>query len=188
MSASPAYHAFVEHIAYEGQLRLRVQRLPEDDADTVHRQSLNTSVLACIASLEDHQDVKTPDEDTSAAARQLARLEARLDVLTELVTRALAPDAHLPQPVAARLNALGLASAAVPSLECGTRVRAQVHFDACRALPLQLDGRVETAPDGVFVAFDALHGAARETLERLVFRHHRRRVARARQASDQDAT
>ncbi len=178
MTSEPQpYDAFAERIAYEGALRLQVRPLDAVATGAANMHTLNASVLACVASLPD--DVKLPEED-SAAARQLARVNARLDVLTELLVRALEIDAQLPRPTPARLNTLGLSSDAVPDLPAGTRVRASIHFDACRAVALQLDGRIAAGDGRVFVAFTDLDTAARDALDSLVFRHHRRRVAEAR--------
>jgi hypothetical protein len=59
----------------------------------------------------------------------------------------------------------------------------RLRFDVCRSLPLELAAKVERRlGDGqVFVVFAAPGDVLGDAIERLVFRHHRRKVAETRQ-------
>jgi hypothetical protein len=100
----------------------------------------------------------------------------------EIVNRLLLPQSSLPPRMSLRFNALG----AVLPWDClppvGQPVLLKLHFDVCRALPLELPGTRQAGPtDGKgFVAFDGVSEPVRDEIERLVFRQHRRQVAEAR--------
>jgi hypothetical protein len=64
-----------------------------------------------------------------------------------------------------------------PSSETTALLR--LHFDGCLALPLELPARLVQERDGghIFVSFETMDDVTADALERLVFRHHRRKVA-----------
>ena len=152
---------------------------PSDTLDT-HDRAINQRILECITSLQEQRPAKNNELD-GAIVQEIARLDARLDILMELVGRILMPDADAPPAIPVRFNAYGLSSPSLPDLPAGTPVRTRIHFDHCRALPLQLDGELGEAGSHRFVAFTGIDESLRDGLERLVFRHHRRRVAKTRQ-------
>lgn len=178
MPAATPWNEFTQLIAFEGPLRVAVKADPAASVDT-HTQVMNARVLDCVASLQERRPGTGKDED-NAIAQEIARLDARMDVLLELVGRAVMPESRLPPALPARFNALGLSSPQLPELGPGQRVRVHIHLDACRALPLRLIGRSAAAPDTRFITFDDVGQGLRDALERLVFRHHREHVARAR--------
>lgn len=180
MSHSSTWHAFIERVAYEGPLRIALQPLDQPCELAAHTHELNERVLECATPAGDRPPTGGA-EDGGPPWQELARLEARLDLLTELLNRALLQMAPAPDPAPARLNALGLAAPSLPRLDAGTPVLAHIHFDACSALPLVLPGRYEPRQEGGFVAFGRLEPGTRESLDRFVFRHHRQHVARTRQ-------
>jgi hypothetical protein len=113
--------------------------------------------------------------------QELQRIDSKLNVLMEVVNRLLIPLAQLPDRTEVRFNALGvvLPESLLPDSD---RVLVRLHFEACRALPLELPGRVDRRCDDgqVFVAFTDSSELVVEGLERIVFRHHRRKVAESR--------
>lgn len=148
----------------------QLQRLAERSAN----------VLATLDALEERR-LDSGDDD-SPLMQEMLRMDAKLTALVEIVNRMLSPDASLPPRCTVRFNALG---AVLPAalLPAGEGVLLRLHFDACRSLPLELAGRVlrEIDPNLSFVEFAPLGEVTNDAMERLVFRHHRRKVAGARQ-------
>lgn len=175
-----AWQSFSDRVAYEGPLRVAVHRREHAAGIDDHAREVNARILECVSPLRERHGVAGA-EDNSPLAQELARMDARLDVLMELIGRAVLPDARLPASVPTRFNAIGLSGDAVPDLPAGDPVRVDIHMDACRALPLVLVGDVRAAPVGHFVVFRDIDPTTRDAIERMVFQHHRQRVARARQ-------
>jgi hypothetical protein len=181
MNRADSYGQFNDRLAYEGPLRVAIATLsaPPDEARLARQEELNLGVLAAVEALEERRS-EGLDED-SPVARELARVEARLDVITELLNRALSADGSLPAARAVRFNALGIAihGARLPADAAALALR--VHFDACRALPLELTGKPAGPANSGFMRFDDPGDAVRDGIEKLVFRLHRRAIADARQ-------
>ncbi|MGN6478726.1 PilZ domain-containing protein, partial [Luteibacter sp.] len=66
----------------------------------------NANVLVAVAALMDRR-VDTGDED-NALSHEVARLDAKLNVLMEIVNRLLLPQSALPPRISLRFNALGV--------------------------------------------------------------------------------
>lgn len=176
MKGSDVHSAFHDRLAFEGPLRVDlVVHTTPPDAERLRQ--LNLGILTAIETLGERRTELT-DEDTPVS-RELARLEARIDILTELLSRAVLPDTHLPPSRPVRLNVHGISGAGSETLAAGTSVLVRIHVDACRALPLELPGRVD-AGHREFVAFEPMDERLRDALERQVFRMHRRAIADAR--------
>ncbi|MEW9625465.1 PilZ domain-containing protein [Rhodanobacter geophilus] len=169
LSSEEQLHADSEPLAWPPPPDL-LQRLAERNANT----------LATLAALEERRT--DLGDDDNPLMQEMLRMDAKLTALVEIVNLLLAPAATLPPRRALRFNAVGalLPPALVPP---GDGLLLRLHFDACRSLPLELAGRVvHVLDDGrSFVEFAPQGDATGDAIERLVFRHHRRKVAEARQ-------
>ena len=147
-----------------------LQRLAERNANT----------LATLAALEERRT--DLGDDDNPLMQEVLRMDAKITALVEIVNQLLVPGATLPPRQTLRFNAVGvlLPAAWVPS---GEGLLLRLRFDACRSLPLELAGRVERVLDDgrSFMEFATPGDAIGDAIERLVFRHHRRKVAEARQ-------
>ncbi|QWT20573.1 PilZ domain-containing protein [Bacillus sp. NP157] len=175
------WKAFSERVAWDARFHATLEageRLSPAALASINDR--NASVLVAVAALMDRR-IDT-GEDDNALGQEVARLDAKLNVLMEIVNRLLLPQSALPPRLAVRFNALGAALPWDVLPPVGQPVLLKIHFDACRALPLELPGIRESGPsDGKgFVAFEGLSESVRDELERLVFRQHRRQVAEAR--------
>lgn len=141
----------------------------------------NAATLATIAALEER---RADSDDDSPVMQELQRLDAKLNALIEMVNRLALPAAVLPARQPIRFNALGavLPPTLVPP---GEALLLRLRFDACPGAPLELPAQIARRFDDgrVFVAFIGLGDGVAASLERLVFRHHRRKVAGARQSA-----
>lgn len=154
---------------------------PLPDAMAQRLAERNLATLATIAALsERHAD--SADED-SPVMQELLRMDAKLTALVEIVNLLLVPSSDLPARQLLRFNAIGalLPATLVPAGEVSLLLR--LRFDVCRSLPLELAAQVERRLDDgrIFVVFAQQGDAVGDAIERLVFRHHRRKVAEARQ-------
>jgi hypothetical protein len=173
---------FSERVVVSDELRVAVTaRDALADAPSLARLAeRNVAAMASIAALEDRRP--EPEED-GPVMQELARLDAKLNALVELVGRALQPTGSLPPRRPVRFNALGIV---VPTdlLPAGTDLCVRLHPDVCPSLPLELPAVLERSFENgdAFLAFCPLGEAHADALERLVFRTHRRKIAEARQS------
>jgi hypothetical protein len=143
----------------------------------------NASTLAAIAALEERRADSA--EDDSPLMQEMLRMDAKLTALVDVVNQLLVPAASLPPRVMVRFNAIGalLPANLAPAADA---MLLRLRFDLFRSLPLELAAKVERRFDDgrAFVVFMQLGDVLGDAMERLVFRHHRRKVAEARQLSD----
>lgn len=177
---------FEQQLAYAGELRLewRVLQTAPSNEELVRLRDANLTVLNLVAAVEEHR-TDAGDEE-AASGLDLLRLDAKLNLLLELMQRMAARDREPPARRPLRFNAHGVAlpaDAAAPALE--SLVAVCIHLDACRAMPLELPARVIALPDPGWrlLAFIEPGPAMEEALDRLVFRYHRRQVAIERRGS-----
>lgn len=152
--------------------------LPEGQATQLAER--NAVALATLGALEDRRP-ETTDEDTPVL-QELARLDAKLTALVDIVNRLLVPAESRPPRRRVQFNALGavIPMQLVPS---GAAILLRLRFDVCPSLPLELPARLERQLDDgrAFVVFLEMSEATGDAIERHVFRHHRRKVAESRQ-------
>lgn len=176
---------FDRQLAFEGELRVDWEPLTAQcGSEELSRLcDANLTVLNLVAAVEGRAE--TPDED-SASGAELGRLDAKLNLLLELV-QLLVVRVHQPPPRRwVRLNAQGIAFEAEALYRApDAAVRVRIHLDACRAMPLEFPARVVrlAEPGRVLLAFVEPGAAIEEAMDRLVFRHHRRKVAIERRAT-----
>ena len=177
-----AWQAFSERVSCEDQWHvdcapiewplptIQVSRLAERNANT----------LAVIAALEERRAEAGDDE--SPLMQEMLRMDAKLNALIDIVNQLLVPISTLPSRQPLRFNAIG-AILPAPLVPPGEAFLLRLRFDMCRSLPLELVARREKPLDDgrIFVVFAPLSDVLGDAIERLVFRHHRRKVAEARQ-------
>ncbi|HEB96232.1 MAG TPA: hypothetical protein ENI96_07360 [Sedimenticola thiotaurini] len=130
------------------------------------------------------------NEEEGGQVPELLRLEYKVDLLLELMAELLAGGQGGLPPRQARLGPKGIAwlePEAVPAP--GERLLLQLRPDPALPAPLVLPARVSGVHEGeggnwVTAPFEAPDPAVAEGLERLVFRHHRRQVARMKRGAD----
>jgi hypothetical protein len=179
------WHEFSQRMAYEGILHIAVASMDSmpDALALAGYNERNLHVLRALASLDERRAENGGDED-SPVMQELLHMDSKINVLMEIVNRLLIPVALLPTRHPIRFNALGVV---VPQAVLSTTgpLLVSLHFDACRALPLELPSQfVERLDDGnAFVSFFQPSELVSDGLDRFVFRHHRRKVAEARLTS-----
>ncbi|MEO7051186.1 MAG: PilZ domain-containing protein [Rhodanobacter sp.] len=173
---------FEQRVSVEELLHLATEPLawPVAPARALALAERNGNTLAAIAALEERRVDSA--EDDNPLVQEMRRMDAKLTALVDIVNRLLAPTDTLPGRRLVRFNARG---AVIPTelVPVGEALLLSLRFDHCRSLPLELAAQPERQLDDgrTFVAFTALNDAQGDAIERLVFRHHRRKVADARQ-------
>ncbi|MDR6936616.1 PilZ domain-containing protein [Luteibacter sp. 3190] len=175
------WKAFSDRVAWDAAFHATVESVARPDGAALALiNDRNASVLVAVSALMDRRSDTA--EDDSPLTQEVARLDAKLNVLMEIVNRLLLPQAGLPSRLNLRFNAIGAVMPWAGLPPVGQPVLLKIHFDVCRALPLELPGVRTAGPtDGKgFIVFEGLTEAVRDGIERLVFRQHRRQVAEAR--------
>ncbi|HEX5306506.1 MAG TPA: PilZ domain-containing protein [Dyella sp.] len=174
--------AFSERVCVDDRLRVSVLSRTADATPLPQLVERNLSTLATITAIEERRAEGT--EEDSPVLQELARLDAKLNALVDIVNRLLLPAEALPERVAVRFNAVGAVLPAALLAAAGEAICLRIHLEACPSLPLELPARVlRRFDDGLaFAAFEPLGDALADAIERFVFRQHRRKVAESRQS------
>ncbi|RMD79164.1 MAG: hypothetical protein D6809_04270 [Gammaproteobacteria bacterium] len=180
-------------LSYEDHLPVRwvAGPVPEAEGTRTRLEEENEQALRALALLEERLPERPAEgggeEHAQPAAQELARVEAKLNLILALVGQLVARDRAVPPARPVRLGADGLSwEAEGPVPAPGERGLVEVYPVPRWPQPLRLPARVvavEPVGEGrhrVCVHYEAMGETAREALEKLVFRHHRRSVARAR--------
>ncbi|HET6554914.1 MAG TPA: PilZ domain-containing protein [Dyella sp.] len=174
-----SWQAFSERVTYEDGLHAGCAALaqPLGDLQLSAMRERNLSVLGTLAVFSERR-MDAQDEE-NLVAQELQRLDGKLNVLMAMLDQLLRRDTELPPRLPVQFNAVGavLPGGMWPAGQLHALVR--FHFDGCLALPLELPARLvqERDQDHTFVAFESLDDVTGDAIERLVFRHHRRKVA-----------
>jgi hypothetical protein len=186
MSSHTETIVLFNELAYEDILALAWHPLTTAPEATQlhHLAERNVRLLQACEALEEHGvSDKKPDDDVPHAA-EISRLDHKLNLLLELVGQLVATSHSRPPVLAVRLNVLGaswIAGDTTPAI--GTLGMLELHLRSFLVDPLSLFARVESVYENrhVEIRFEAMSKTVADHMERLIFRHHRRRVAGARQ-------
>jgi hypothetical protein len=180
MQTDDKWQQFSERMAYEGNLHIAIEAFdPTPDAVARYNER-NLHVLRTLDSLEERRAENNSDDD-SPIMQELQRMDSKINVLLDIVDRLLMPVTLLPERHPVRFNAIGVTMPEnlLPSSDV---LLIRLHFDTCRALPLELPAQLGKRSEHgqAFVYFCQLTELVEDGLERFVFCHHRRKVAEAR--------
>lgn len=174
-----SWQDFSERVTYDDELHVACVPLPAamGDSQLAAMREGNLSVLQTLAVFGERHGA--PPDEESPVAQELLRLDGKINVLMAMLDQLLRRETELPPRLPVSFNAVGavLPTAAWPAGEMHALLR--LHFDGCLALPLQLPVRrvQERDANHILVAFESMDDVTCDALERLVFRHHRRKVA-----------
>jgi len=171
-----------DRVSVDAFIPAAIQPLPGDVHARLHLRDGNLTVLGALESFGE-QPMDTDEE--SPLYLEWQRVDAKLNAVMAMVGQLLQRDAALPPRYAVRFNAVG---AVLPKAlwPLGTSDGVlQLHLDALPGLPLRLAARLlgECNAEQVSVAFEGLGDVVTASLERMVFRHHRRFIAEMRQTA-----
>ena len=164
-------------------------RLPMDWTDTITPESALGDVMAdnltLLRALLMLDEPAASHESDQGRPDPIHNLERRIDLLLLMASTALRGMGTLPTERPCALASRKLCWASDRSIGVGRRLWARLYLRHRVALPLILPGRIaeEHFDRGQFwhtLDIDALDQPVQNDLDRLIFRHHRRQVARQR--------
>ena len=141
----------------------------------------NARLLQACAAIEDHSGEREDD-----VSPELLRIDAKINMLLDLMGQLLTANRPRPVPVSVRFNTQGAMWQAGPQAPAsGSQGLVLLYLRDYLPEALRLLGRVtEITPDRrVKVRFAPLGEATAALMEKLIFRHHRRLVAGSRSRS-----
>ena len=177
-----------EGLSYSDHLSFSIARRtdPPPLAERVRMNDRNLSLLKTHA-LEDFQR-REIDAEFEGIASEIERIDQKMNLITELLCDLLMSEEQIPTPMPIQLSAAGVQF--VPDEPISLRPKDWAIFELFLMddvpRPLKLTVRVVAnspdAPDNaITLSFADLSDGVQSMLGRLVFRHHRREVALARQ-------
>lgn len=147
--------------------------------------ALNGANEALVRSCDGLEEPRRKLDDVNELGQELQRLDAKLDLILELLAEWLqAPT--LPPAVQVRFNAVGLCWEAEDLPEPGSLLRLELHLCSRIPRPVILYGRVVRVHPvngggaRAVIEFVGVSEGLADALERMVFRRHRREVAQLR--------
>ena len=160
-----------------------MRSLPLDE-ELLQLGRYNEDLLHTISMLE--ESVREGADNSSPQDHALMRLEQKLNVLMTMVSQLMSHQLALPEKTLVKLNANALSwqePNACPAP--GERVRVSVYLHAALPQAACFIGQVRSvqeADNGSLVILELLRSgdAMTNALEKYIFRHHRRAVAKAR--------
>jgi hypothetical protein len=177
---------FFDGLFYEDMLPLEWSRLEgePDRAYLAHLNESNDDMLRMLAIMEEHFSEKI-DEGANFAA-EILRLEAKVNLLLDMVGQILANHLMLPEQVPVRLGSRGIEFAHTQPPGANELVLLTLYLQQRYPRPLELIGRVVSVEDSgqgaywVRAKYEHLSSSVQDWLEKFIFRRHRRLVAHSR--------
>jgi hypothetical protein len=174
-------------LAYHDEMPLGFRVLAHfpDETELQRLNTENHQILLLDASLEERHPLD-PKDDDAVMRHELERLESKLNVIMQLLSRLLARENVVPGDRKFRLAADGIEWDHDSMLPLESTGIVSLHINRTLPYPLQLAGRVVGCHEAgdryrVAFAFEGVSGNVVELLEKMIFRHHRRAVADARE-------
>jgi hypothetical protein len=182
---SPMSDPLAEGLCYEASLPFSIQVL-ESAPDAEHLaywNEYNEAALRSMAALDEYTN-QLPEEHANQG-HELARLEFKVNLVLDLVGQLLAQQMLLPEAVWLKVGAHGVQWSSPEAPAVGEPLLLQIYLTPTYPRPLELPATVvklETLTVGArcTAAFKGCSEPVQDWLEKLIFRHHRRRVAHAR--------
>lgn len=185
----PDTNSLSDSIVYEDYLPLQWESLDSlpDDVQYTRMNENNEQVLRIVSSLEEY----VPDsiEEHSQHTPDLARIEFKVNLLMDLMSRFIESSHHFPEKHLVRFSASRLEwfQENQPGFEPGSSIGIELYLNTGYPVPLQLVGSLQSFDQSSkgFHAVMVLRGISentRDQLEKMIFRHHRRSIAHQRQS------
>lgn len=155
------------------------------DAAQRQRHQHDNAVLLQGVLMVDEQPVIEHDEELSALGHELQRIDHKLNLVLELLSQTLRSWRNLPDPVAVRITSAGVQWEGAEGPPEGSAVLLKLYMSPVVPNPFIVGGSVRpklSRGDSAWneVHFEQLDAQVLDLLEKVVFRQHRRQIARQR--------
>jgi hypothetical protein len=174
-----------EGLSFEASLPFawRVLDAVPDAAHLTYWNEYNEAALRSMAALDEYTN--QPPEEHATQAHELARLEFKVNLVLDLIGQLLAQQMLLPEAVWLKVGARGIEWTSLQAPAVGEPLLLQLYLTPSYPRPLELPATVvkhDTLTVGArcTAAFVGCSEPVQDWLEKLIFRHHRRRIAHAR--------
>ncbi len=181
------YNEELTTLCYQEVIPVEWELLKEPaDVASQQRYQHDNAVLLQGLLVVDEQPAIEHDEELSSLGQELQRIDHKLNLILELLSQTLRSWRNLPVPVPVRLAVDGVEWSSEQELPIGALVLLKLYLSPVFPNPFTATGSVQSCQSTgahaytVSVCFDEIDGPVRDALEKLVFRQHRREVARAR--------
>ena len=172
-------------LVYEDALPLSWEKMV-GESQTINLSRVaehNEHVLRCVNLLSDQFKDRVDEESETEST--LVRLEAKVNLVMEILSKLAAERSDTPKSVRVRVAATGIEWVCTeqPPLK-GDMIWVQLHIDNRVPEAVQLAAQVVSVTDvasgvAVFARFEDMGEGVQDQLEKLIFRHHRRMVAQS---------
>lgn len=185
---NPATHPLSDGLVYEDQLALQWGVLEEKpgEAACIALEESNLDVLRTMLMLGDYRSELV--EEPAHMAQELARMDFKLNLVLDLVGEVLSYYHDQPPRMLVRLGIQGIEWEAVEAPPLDALISVDLYLSMRYPRALSLLGRVLSVTPLVHgtrtvVMFEDAGEAVQDMLEKIIFRHHRRRIAHARRST-----
>ena len=176
---------FSDQLSFQDTLPLACEALasPPTFNDFMRFDERNASLLKTLAT--EDQSRREPEPSLEALMQEIDRLDQKLNLITELLADLVRREVVVPAPQAFRLSSAGVSFDPGSSESLGQEdwVKVSLFLLPNVPRPLEFAGKV-VATDSAFVpgdwqtvVFEQVNEVVESSLDRLVFKHHRREVA-----------
>ncbi len=182
---SASLDPLAEGLSFEASLPFawRVLDAVPDAAHLAYWNEYNEAALRSMAALDEYTN--QPPEEYATQGHDLARLEFKVNLMLDLIGQLLAQQMLLPETVWLKVGSRGIEWTSTQVPAAGEPLLLQLYLTPSYPRPLELPATVvkcDTLTVGarctaVFVGCSEI---VQDWLEKLIFRHHRRRVAHTR--------
>lgn len=160
-----------------------------EEAKLARMNARNEVVLRTLALVEEHDETQVEDAERA----ELHRLEAKLNLVLELLADLISEGQGTLPRRAVRFNSKGLCWQSEEALEPNALLIVRCYAQPAWPVPLKLIARVRSSlpsRDGFRICshLEEMSFGAANWLEKLVFRRHRRSIARSRAVPRIDPT
>lgn len=184
-SAESDQGLLADGLSFEAWMPMRLEEVEGElsESDVEAANETNQRLLQGVLLLDERPGGRERDEEGEERDAEIARLEGKLDLLIEMVSQLLGGGPSGLQPARVRLGARALQWQDGPEgPPAGALVWVHLRIDPRLPRSLRLLARrVDTPPGQARLEWQS--EAVADLLETLIFRHHRRQVARLRARS-----
>lgn len=185
---NPEAHPLAEGLVYEDHLALQWDAIEvkPDESECIALEESNLDVLRTLLMLGDYRSEH--GEEPGNTAQELARMDFKLNLVLDLVGEVLSYYHDQPPRVLVRLGMRGVEWEAAEAPAPGTLVSIDLYLSSRYPRALRVLGRVRSVTPlqqgaRTVVMFEDIGEAVQDVLEKIIFRHHRRRIAHARRSA-----
>jgi len=158
------------------------KEIPVSQLVRIHES--NEEILRFISVLDEYRS-ESPSEAYGAGPGDLTRIEYKMNLILDLVSRILVHHVDMPRMIPVRMSGTGILWKCDEPLNPGQYVLLDIYFYQKYPRPIVLPGKVQSVEKtgneyDTWVSFEYINDTVRRWLDKLIFRQHRRGIAYAR--------